>query len=472
MARKKKPFVDKKKSLRFTLVHRSQQDPLIADESAPQMVLAPIQKEKIKVEEQNFGVFFDDDYNYLQHMKEISKEEETGAEMERFVIRADVDEPKSEPVLKIEDLRLPSQIFATEGEEEEVGMLNKAAPRGLDLSLDPDIVAAMDEDFDFDDPDNQIEDDFVQQLMGEGFQGDEEDGDWETESGDEGDDWRSGASSDFGGGRSEDEFDDQLPELQPFEEEETKTKFTNYSMSSSVIRRNEQLSTLDDKFEKFMDQYGEMDEGALDGEDLEGFEDDTGERMEQLLEESEQERKTRRQQILKEKEMMKKLSVVLEDKEVDEFLDVEIENRDGDGWDAESIISTYSNKYNHPKLISERKPRDIIELSSKTGIPKNTLGRGLTAAALKQLDRMNHHSDEDDSDDDLQTVASRVSQLSIRNKHETIEEKRVRKQAVKEFRRERRIERKANTQAFKEERKRQEKILINNKNNLQGNRIL
>jgi len=458
MPRKKKPFIDKNKSIKFTLVHRSQQDPLIADESAPQMVLAPVQKEKIKVEEQNYGVFFDDDYNYLQHMKEVSKEEEAGTEMERFIIRADIPKPKADPILKVEDLRLPSEMFATEGEHEEVGMLNKAAPRGLDLSLDPDIVAAMDEDFDFDDPNNQIEDDFVQQLMGDGRQdGDEEDGDWETESGDEGDGWRSGASSDFGGGRSEDEFDDEIPELQPFEEEETKTKFTNYSMSSSVIRRSENLCTLDDKFEKFMDQYGELDEGALDGEDLEGFEDDSGIRMDQLLEESAEERKTRRQQILKEKEMIRKLTVVLEDKEVDEFCEVEIENKYGDGWDAESIISTYSNKYNHPKLISERKPRDIIELSSKTGIPKNTLGRGLTSAALKQLDRMNHHSDDDELDDEIQTVASRASQLSIRNKHETIEEKRARKQAVKEFRRERRIERKANSQAFKDERKRQEK---------------
>lgn len=32
---------------------------------------------------------------------------------------------------------------------------------GLRLDLDPDIVAAMDEDFDFDDPDNQLEDDFI-----------------------------------------------------------------------------------------------------------------------------------------------------------------------------------------------------------------------------------------------------------------------------------------------------------------------
>lgn len=35
-----------------------------------------------------------------------------------------------------------------------------------------------------------------------------------------------------------------------FKEEETKSRFTEYSMSSSVIRRNEQLTLLDDKFEK------------------------------------------------------------------------------------------------------------------------------------------------------------------------------------------------------------------------------
>ena len=45
-----------------------------------------------------------------------------------------------------------------------MGLLNKAAPRGLDLSLDPDIVAAMDDDFNFDDPDNEFDDDFVMQL--------------------------------------------------------------------------------------------------------------------------------------------------------------------------------------------------------------------------------------------------------------------------------------------------------------------
>ena len=32
---------------------------------------------------------------------------------------------------------------------------------GPRLDLDPDLVAAMDEDFDFEDPDNELEDDFI-----------------------------------------------------------------------------------------------------------------------------------------------------------------------------------------------------------------------------------------------------------------------------------------------------------------------
>lgn len=30
------------------------------------------------------------------------------------------------------------------------------------MDLDPDIVAAMDEDFDFEDPDNELEDNFIE----------------------------------------------------------------------------------------------------------------------------------------------------------------------------------------------------------------------------------------------------------------------------------------------------------------------
>jgi len=468
---KKKPFIDRKNAITFHLVHRSQRDPLAADQDAPQMVLQEAPK-KLKGEalkqkkevEQDSGIYFDDDYDYTQHIKDRAQDD--SSVLDRYVIRPE-DFAKNKPKgkkkdIQLKDLGLADNLFPTIGEEEEVGLLNKAAPRGLDLSLDPDIVAAMDEDFSYEDPENQLEDDFVMQLMGDEA-GEGEEGEWVTDSEEDGSD----ADSDFMGGRSDDEFD-EVPELLPFDEEETKTKFTNYSMSSSVIRRNEGLATLDDKFEKFMDHYDDFDEGALDGEDIEGHEEDDGSRMDLLLKEAAQAKKEEYKKIQQEKEIFKRLAVVQEGAELD-LISLEIAERDLDAkWDCESILSTYSNIYNHPKLISERKTYDKIELSSKTGIPKNTLGRGLTAAALKQLDLEN----EDARDDDMRSVASRISQISIRYKHETKEEKSARKAAVKEFRRERRVEKKANTQAFKDEKVRQEKIFINNKNNMQGNKIL
>lgn len=81
---------------------------------------------------------------------------------------------------------MPSSVFQSEVEEE-VGLLNRAAPHSgtffwfligvSDLNfkffflgprpdLDPDIVAALDDDFNFDDPDNELEDDFVAAANG------------------------------------------------------------------------------------------------------------------------------------------------------------------------------------------------------------------------------------------------------------------------------------------------------------------
>ena len=115
-----------------------------------------------------------------------------------------------------------------------------------------------------------------------------------------------------------------------------------------------------------------------------------------------------------------------------------------------------------------------IKISGKTGIPKDVLGKGLTTAALKQLDRENERlahdansssSEEDDDVGTVMTLASRVSELSFRNKHESKEEKKARKAAVKEFRRERREERKANKEAFKDEKIQQDKNAMHLKKN-------
>merc|ERR1719266_1088756 len=260
-----------------------------------------------------------------------------------------------------------------------------------------------------------MEDDFIQTLCQEGM--------IMEEGGDEQDFSGSDFDSDFGGAPSDDEDDDdEVPSLKSFTGEETGTKFTNYSMSSSIIRRNAGLSNLDDQFEKFMDHYGEGEEGAMEGEEIEGTLEESGERMEQLIAEARAKKLLERQQIDFAKQLARKIELEDSDDNDEGFETVLVEPEEK--WDCESILTTYSTLYNHPKVISERSNKPVpIKISEKTGVPK--------------------------MEDDLATVRSHISTLSVRNKHETNEEKAARKAAVKEYRRERRIEKKANTQAFK-----------------------
>lgn len=215
----------------FYLVNRSQQDPLAADETAPQHVLVPQKtNKKNKEEEHKYGIFFDDEYDYLQHLKTSS---EANVEWEQVDFKSNTRvKPSNGTDAKVQ---LPSSVFASEVEEP-VGLLNKAAPiYGPRPELDPDVVAAMDDDFDYDNPDNLLEDDFIQLANQEGSDDEE----------------------DYG---SDDEYDEEeeeddvgsLENEMNFEEEETKSRFTNYSMTSSVMRRNDQLSLLDNRFEKVM----------------------------------------------------------------------------------------------------------------------------------------------------------------------------------------------------------------------------
>ncbi len=81
--RKKRKFIDPKRdgATKFVLGHRSQRDPLLTDPKAPKRVLMPIMEvaddedglsvlEARREEQRNFGVYYDDEYNYLQHLKD------------------------------------------------------------------------------------------------------------------------------------------------------------------------------------------------------------------------------------------------------------------------------------------------------------------------------------------------------------------------------------------------------------------
>lgn len=415
MPRHKKKFIDKKNAVTFHLVHRSQQDPMLVSENS-QHVLLPTPKntkEKQLEMQRQFGIYFDDDYNYLQHLKET---DETCVleEVETFQVNS-TQAVKTTPDQK---LVLPSTVFAS-AVETNVGLLNKAAPNsGPKIDWDPEIVAALDGDFDYDDPDGTLEDDFFIKAN-EHLEGEEA-----TESESESD-----CSSDVGSDVAE-RSDEELDE---YYMEETKSHFTDYSMSSSVVTRSEALMDLDDQFEKFFEQYDDSEIGALDFDHIDGNVDETCERMNKLIkayQESKAEGKM--------DDILKTVSIKASDmgdlsSSDEEVIEVEAEE-EGEKWDCESILSTYSNLYNHPKLIVEDKKPRKIKLNHM-GFPSEAFSqpKGLVKKDLEAA--MN---------------TSVISNVSQRDKNETKTEKKNRKFAVKEQKRERRIEKKLNQNAFKE----------------------
>ncbi|XP_017461061.1 PREDICTED: protein LTV1 homolog [Rhagoletis zephyria] len=500
MGKSKKAFIDRKNALTFHLVHRSQHDPLVVDDTAPQRVLVeavsqkhtktstdPVDPAKRQEEQQKFGIFFDDDYDYLQHMKKPEQEVVWEYVENPNHARKRIEEGR---VTTAPKLALPSSVFASEFEEDE-GMLNRAAVvPGPRPDWDPDVVAALDEDFDFDNEDNLLEDDFVLKAMAEGDDEDEDND--EDELSDVEEDDQEDFDSDDLNETDDQELMDRLGPLlreRRFDDEETKSRFTEYSMSSSVIRRNEQLTLLDDRFEHFYATYDDPELGDLACEEIEGDWDQKHRVLMACYREHKRGKKVEAYNKEWDRERVERYRNIAEGEEDpnDELVEMEMNDDKQKKWDCESVLSTYSNIYNHPKLIEEptRRSRrsskadsnegvNKIEIDPKTGLPTNVLRNGdnnqLTEKALSKLDKgMISNGPKSLCN---KSLISTLSVLSIRPKDEAPEEKRERKRLLKEYRMERRIERKANAQAFKEEKKRQTHVKINQNCNQQGKQIV
>ena len=167
----------------------------------------------------------------------------------------------------------------------------------------------------------------------------------------------------------------------------------------------------------------------------------------------------------------------------EEFVELEVsddEENPKKKWDCESILSTYSNIYNHPKVLADPPKKKInkIEIHPRTGIPVGTLeGDKSGKLTMRSLAKLNNEFSNQDAAAGgprsvcAESIISTLSVLSIRPKNETPEEKKERKQLLKEYRSERRIEKKANQIAFKQEELRQHQIHINAKSTM-GSKIL
>lgn len=465
MGKKKHPFIDKKTALRFNVVHRSQRDPLQPDEESSQHVLVPAdgsvedtaensEQCSSKQQKMKYGIYYDDDYDYLQHLRPRG---------EGFLIMADdVPTPRPPSNSKFGNLNLPKEVLPS-NYEEDIGMLNKGVlPRGPQPDWDPDIVRLLDEDVVLDDADNLLEDDFILMANQESEQDYfEEDklvfNKFEHMEGFEHIYGRTGTLTT--GTNNEDNSDDKWEtasdvssrgnldydlDISDCSEEETKSCFTSYSMTSSVIRRTEGLRILDDRFERIMEEYDDGEVGPVEQEELVGTLKINDDLMNNIVEEFIQEQT----KIPFEETVNDEAADIVEssdDKfsEDDDNLCEEFQKVEKEQFDCESIISTYSNLYNHPKIIDEKKS---IKLNEKTGLPIGVL-----------KDKQNKEYKE-------QKLESIVLN-NVRKQGESGEEKKARKQEVKKFRKERRKEKKINKTFFENEGRKQE-LTLQNKGNL------
>lgn len=109
-------------------------------------------------------------------------------------------------------------------------------------------------------------------------------------------------------------------------------------------------------------------------------------------------------------------------------------------WDCESIVSTYSNIYNHPKQIADSRKQINVVINKATGMPEiegaekaddASKRRGLPAGLTSQAE---DHGDSGGSEEDASVCPStRLFELGARQKNESAEDKKARKEAAKEL---------------------------------------
>ncbi|KAI6654720.1 Protein LTV1-like [Oopsacas minuta] len=411
MGRKKKPWINKKTATCYKLVYRSQDDPLSKELDHPQMVLAPLtglcrdlgsdESDDELEEQKKYGIYFGDDYNYMQHIKSATTMRETTL-------------LKKEPVLQLD---LPPDVFPSRS------LLPPLPPFDPFLGtqhefVDKDIEAALEGEFDFSDPDGRLEDDFVFQANqvpeGELFSG---------EYGAPPEQWAE-LMGDFNPWSKEDKVKVQSCD------DDRQSKFTECSMTSSAVARNEGKQLIDAQFERLIEEY----DGSMTGvqEDEVVAVDDVTTGCDQLLEHIlKQFKQTRFDDTTIKADNTEVVICGDTESSSDSDIDSKLEALffqppEVEQWDCESILSTYSNLYNHPKLIT-------LPVKSKQ-----------TNTELKMKDPDNV------STDDV-SIFSGIG-IHLRVKGESSEDKRERKTAVKKERREARDRKKQTREIYKAER--------------------
>uniref|UniRef100_A0A1I7TR06 Protein LTV1 homolog n=1 Tax=Caenorhabditis tropicalis TaxID=1561998 RepID=A0A1I7TR06_9PELO len=388
---KKKAFIDKKASQSFRLV---------PDNRERTERFKPTQEHLD--EQQKYGVYYDDDYDYLQHMRAINEpmklENVREEEVEKTTIRTTPSAfPPAPPTFGL------------------VGALKKPE------FYDEDVANAL-EDVTDERNGGELEDNFIS-LAGGVL------------------DERVTFYRDAR--RGEDSDDEEEEEEEVFDDYDDEELFGDEAVGEIRPERAEQR-VIDDAFEELMDrEYNTEQIGELDGDDYEvggALEPNAG-RLHKLINDKGPSNAEYDEELAKHyvRERMRLIEEgVIKDKEEYEIVEVDEGTNKKMKWDCESFATQYTNIYNHPTLIKE--PR---------GISRKALKR--FDKAVEEMDIAEEEEEDEDMEDDTESVLSTVS--TFRPKGETPEQRNLRKKAVKEARKQRRVEKKANKTMFAEEKR-------------------
>ncbi|KAF7337639.1 Protein LTV1 [Mycena sanguinolenta] len=473
-----------------------------------------------------YGVYYDDsDYNYMQHLRPVGVQEDG---VDSVWVEAPVSTKKGKSKgIALKDL--PDGVLASTSELPRTYESQQAVPAsiaGFQPDMDPhlrQVLEALEDDAFVED---DLEDDFFGELVADGERGSDDEvdfefseegvlpegatpGDGEEQEGDDGTGWEARFSQfkktqTSGGEKSDDEYDGSedgdtvggLPTMSVIGGKKRRkgtSDASGYSMSSSSMYRNEALQTLDERFDQMiLKQYNSDEESEPSEED--DADDDAPELITSRADfESMMDEFLNDYEILGRKLKPKlegdsgaakldtlrramgqdeRVRATQEDEDEDDgdvLMPLDIDDRK-DRWDCETILTTYSNLENHPRLIrardSDRKKTVVpkIHLDPRTGFP--TIAAD-TKPASKPTGRVSFTSDSNSESSDDDDDRPRVQTIK-RDKNESKEEKKARKAAVKEERQARRVEKKSTKELYGAELKTQKRAIANKERRLKS----
>ncbi|KAF9075020.1 Low temperature viability protein-domain-containing protein [Rhodocollybia butyracea] len=460
-----------------------------------------------------YGIYFDDtEYDYLQHLRPVGVQEDG---VESVLIEAPTIKKSQTAKSKGISLRdLPQEVLPSTSELPRTYESQQDIPEsvsGFQPDMDPHLrqtLEALEDDAFVDD---DLADDFFGDLIGDGARDSDEEVGFEfyeygplesnKSSTEEPNTWeerfaRFKAAQNATRASTSDDEDDfaseggdtvsGLPAISVLGGKGKKRRkgssdASGYSMSSSSMYRNDALQTLDERFDQVMlKQYNSDEDGDGDGDvplsdddedeppHLITSRDDFTSMMDEFLNDYEilgrklkpklvgetgaEKLDTLRRAMGQDERIRASLNHEDEDEDNDdnEFLRMD-EEKKKDRWDCETVLTTYSNLENHPRLIRARdsKPVPKIHLDTKTGLP---IVDSLKPTLKPKKDHTSYANDSDDSPyEDRESHVDEPQETITRPRGEDPQSKKARKAAVKAQQAERRVRKKETKEAFGKE---------------------